>query len=545
METVLIIDDEASQRTLMETVLRRAGFRTIQSSDGENGVSLAENERPDLIITDINMPGTDGFDVVRRLQSHSATASIPIILMTGIPEQNGLRRSMEQGADDYLTKPFDNVTLINAVQTRLARKKAAEQSLRQVQSRLLEIISATPNFIAIAESPAGRITHLNPSARQLLELESHEATDSIQLSGCFAFCGLNPFADNVWNSVLANGGWTGEAQLLSRTGRRIPVELQILAHKDDSESWISVLARDLTESIQLRDAQKMEAIGRLAAGIAHEINTPTQYISDNLRFVQDGFKSVREVFENYAELLRAVEENRVTPELIAKNQEARKTSDVGYLLEQVPAALAESMEGTLRISRIVRAMKEFSHPGGVEKAPADLNRAIESTVAVARNEWKYVADLDLNLDSQLPSVMCLIGEINQAVLNLIVNAAHAIGDALKTRPGHGKGRITISTRKMGSEVEIRVADTGSGIPENIQSRIFEPFFTTKEVGRGTGQGLAMVYTTIVRRHDGSVRFETEPGKGTTFVLRLPIVAPAKSPTDESPLMHEEKNQSAR
>jgi signal transduction histidine kinase len=194
------------------------------------------------------------------------------------------------------------------------------------------------------------------------------------------------------------------------------------------------------------------------------------------------------------------------------------------LFEQIPAAIAETLEGVDRVTKIVRAMKEFSHPGGREKSAADLNQAIESTTIVARNEWKYVADLKLELEPELPPVPCFLGEFNQCLLNLIVNAAHAIGDVVKNNPGT-KGLITVQTRRDGEHIEVRVRDTGTGIPEAVRSKIFEPFFTTKDVGKGTGQGLAMVYGCIVKRHAGTVTFETEVGKGTTFIIRLPLNSP--------------------
>jgi signal transduction histidine kinase len=174
-----------------------------------------------------------------------------------------------------------------------------------------------------------------------------------------------------------------------------------------------------------------------------------------------------------------------------------------------------------RVTKIVRAMKEFSHPGGKEKAAADLNKGIETTVTVARSEWKYVADLELDLDPALPLVPCYLGEFNQCILNLVVNAAHAIGDVVKQHPGT-QGKITVRTRQDGSHAEVRVSDTGTGIPEAARPRIFEPFFTTKDVGKGTGQGLSIVYNTIAKKHGGEVSFETETGRGTTFILRLPI-----------------------
>ena len=273
--------------------------------------------------------------------------------------------------------------------------------------------------------------------------------------------------------------------------------------------------------LQLRQAQKLEAIGQLAAGIAHEINTPTQYVGDNTRFLKDAFADIAKVLHSHDELLAAARQNALTPEMLERAGEVLTASDLDYLFTQIPSAINETLEGVDRVTKIVRAMKEFSHPGGREKTTADLNKAIESTVTVARNEWKYVADLKLELEPDLPLVPCFIGEFNQIILNLVVNASHTIGDMVKKNPGT-KGVITVRTHHDGDQVEVRISDTGTGIAEAHRARIFEPFFTTKDVGCGTGQGLALVYNSVVKKHGGTVTFETETGKGTTFIIRLPI-----------------------
>jgi len=192
-----------------------------------------------------------------------------------------------------------------------------------------------------------------------------------------------------------------------------------------------------------------------------------------------------------------------------------------YLRTEVPKAITQLLDGVEHVARIVRAMKEFSHPGPVEKAPVDINRAIESTALVSRNEWKYVAELITDFDPELPRVPCMAGEFNQVILNLIANAAHAIADVVQASPG-AKGTIRISTRCHAPWAEIRVSDTGAGIPEAIQGRIFDPFFTTKPVGKGTGQGLSIAHTVIVQKHGGTISFESAPGAGTTFLVQLPL-----------------------
>jgi two-component system NtrC family sensor kinase len=295
---------------------------------------------------------------------------------------------------------------------------------------------------------------------------------------------------------------------------------RVWAFRDITARKRAEVQRQMME-VQLRQSQKLESIGQLAAGIAHEINTPTQYVGDNTHFVKDSFAAIARLLDSHVALLKAVKSGAVTPDLIARTEKIIAGSDLDYLRQEVPKALNETLEGVERVTKIVRAMKDFSHPGGKEKAAADLNKAIESTVTVARNEWKYLADLKLELDPQLPLVPCFLGEINQAVLNLIVNASHAIADVVNKNPG-SKGVITVQTRRDGDSVELRVSDSGTGIPEAVRSKIFEPFFTTKAVGKGTGQGLAMVYATVVTRHGGTVNFETETGRGTTFIIRLPL-----------------------
>ena len=195
--------------------------------------------------------------------------------------------------------------------------------------------------------------------------------------------------------------------------------------------------------------------------------------------------------------------------------------DIEYLSKEIPEAIKQSIEGNLRVSEIVQAMKEFSHPGVEGKTAIDINKAISSTITVARNEWKYVADVKTDFDQDLPLIECLPGEFNQVILNILLNAVHAITENVDDSQEE-KGFITVSTKSNGDWAEIRISDNGTGIPENAGSKIFDPFFTTKGIGKGTGQGLAISYDIIVNKHGGMITFETEAGKGTTFIIRLPL-----------------------
>ena len=318
-----------------------------------------------------------------------------------------------------------------------------------------------------------------------------------------------------------------ETVRLTKSGARIEVMMAMSPIFDRSGLVVGSahMVWDISEfrrlQRQLGQAQKLESVGQLAAGIAHEINTPIQYIGDNAQFLASAFQDLARVIQLQDVVARALR-SAPAPQLAEQLQRTLSEVDAGYLCEEVPKAIAQLSEGAQQVARIVRAMKEFSHPGTAEKTMLDLNRAIESTVVVSRNEWKYVADLTTELDPGLPLVSCLAGEFNQVMLNLIVNAAHAIGDMVKD--SGRKGQIHISTRSSGKCVEIRVRDTGTGIPEAIRSKVFDPFFTTKEVGKGTGQGLSIAHNVIVKKHNGTLSFETECGSGTTFLIQLPLEA---------------------
>ena len=280
---------------------------------------------------------------------------------------------------------------------------------------------------------------------------------------------------------------------------------------------------------RLLQAHKLEAIGQLAAGIAHEINTPTQYVTDNVEFLARAFERLKDLVVASQNVVAAMRAGTLTPEVAAAAETAFASSRVDYILQETPKALAQSMEGLSRVAHIVSAMKDFSHPSGGEKSPVDLNESIATTITIATNEWKYVADVETSFDPDMPAVKCLRDEINQVVLNLVVNAAHAI-DEVTVGGSKGKGVITVETRCSDGWAEIRVSDTGGGIPDYARNRVFDPFFTTKPVGKGTGQGLAIAYSVVVEKHRGEIGFDTAAGKGTTFVVRLPVDVKEERPS---------------
>jgi PAS domain S-box-containing protein len=787
MIKILVIDDDEYCRHVIKFSLIAHGFDVVEAIDGREGARQARLTGPDLILSDLHMADGDGYSVLSELSKTEDTASIPIIIMTGNGDGEVLRRAMELGADDFLLKPFDDGTLLAAVNARLKRREHAQQRSEQmirlqasaldaaangivitdIQGRILmsnqafttltgyspqeakglnsrflksgqhgsdfyrdmwqtilggdvwhgeltnrrkdgtiypEEMTITPvkgkegriiRFIAIKQNISqrrrneeslrasralyhslveclplclfrkdleGRLTFANNrfclslgrtweeiqgktdlelfpaelaskyQADDRLVLGSEQSIETIELNvtaegesrslqvikspvceaggrvlglqgifwdvteqrrseedlreseqryrvlfenssdaimvltreryttcnpaslklfGCRSveeLIGLHPVqlspehqADGIntiaaakekFAEALANGKASFEWIHRRTNGEEFPAEVMLSAFTHGDQQLIQATVRDLTGrklaekqradiEVQLRHAQKLESIGQLAAGIAHEINTPIQYIGDNIRFLQGAFQDVLQLLQHYDRLLEASRNGPVPDSLVAATETARQNADLQFLVPEIPKAIGQSLGGVDRVAKIVRAMKDFSHPGALEKTPTDLNRAIESTITVARNEWKYVADCRTDFDPNLPMIPCLPDEFNQVILNLIINAAHAIADVVG-ESGNGMGTINVSTRRLDSQVEVRIQDTGTGIPEKAKNKIFDPFFTTKAVGKGTGQGLSIARSVVVDKHGGTIDFETQTGKGTTFIIRLPL-----------------------
>jgi PAS domain S-box-containing protein len=419
-----------------------------------------------------------------------------------------------------------------AIKSDISERKAAEEKLRDSESLYRSLMDNLPHCV-FRKDREGRFTLVNRPFCETFGRPAHAIIGKTDFDLFPAEVAHKYVAGD--QKVLTSGDpVTLHAEYDDSNGERRVAEIfkHPVYNHDGAITGLQGVFLDITDrvlaeaerrgmEIQLRHAQKLEAIGQLAAGIAHEINTPTQYIGDNTRFVRDAFQDIRRVQSCYADLLAQARTTSLAPELIAEIDDLTRKLDVGYLCEEIPAALEQSLDGVSRVAKIVHAMKDFSHPGNEEKTATDLNRAIESTLTIARNEWKYVAEMVMDLDPELPPVPCLPGEFNQVVLNLVTNAAHAIDDVVRDNPGT-KGTITVSTRCLEDRVEVRVRDTGTGIPAPARSRVFDPFFTTKPVGKGTGQGLAIAHSVIVDKHGGTIRFETEMGQGTTFIVEVPL-----------------------
>ncbi|MEJ5170651.1 MAG: PAS domain S-box protein [Fimbriimonadales bacterium] len=445
-----------------------------------------------------------------------------------------LRASRKDGSPIHVELAATCVETEEGIQWTLFLRDATdrwlfEESARRTHRQLSELLSAIPAGLVVFDDH-GITYHWNAVAESLFDGWSSPGRD-------FTLWDL-PIAWDVHEVRHRLQSLTPGAPL-RLPGIRVGPEPArrfcdvTITLMDGSEErrylWSAV---DVTEQRQLEahlmQAQKLESIGQLAAGIAHEINTPTQYVSDNVRFLHDAFQDLLRAWNGLEQL---VLQTAADPGVRQRLLELREDADLDYLFEQIPSAISQSLDGLQRVATIVRAMKEFSHPNSSEKTAVDLNRALESTINISRNEWKYVAEMETDFDPALPVVHCFAGELNQVFLNLIVNAAHAIADVVGG--SDRKGKITVATRNLGGDwVEVSVSDTGSGIPEAIRDRIFDPFFTTKPVGKGTGQGLSIAYN-VVAKHGGRIFFDTETGRGTTFHVQIPTAYEHANPQDQA------------
>jgi len=407
----------------------------------------------------------------------------------------------------------------------ITERKAAQEALRRAHQEAELFINSVPSIL-IGISRDSRIKRWNLAAAKVFGLAKAEVAGKP-----LAECGIRWVRTDIQTEF---DSWCAGRELrrietlpfvVEGETRFLGLTLNWISAPEEGIDELLIIGSDVTEreilGQQLRQAQKLEAIGQLAAGIAHEINTPTQYVGDNTRFLQESWPSFNDLLAVAREIRQEGALAAISSPTLQKFDALVQAADFEYLQTEIPRAIEQSLDGIQRVTKIVRAMKDFSHPGSEEKNSIDLNKTIETTITVARNEWKYIAELETHFDPQLPLVLCHAGEFNQVILNLLINAAHAIAQAVGG-DSERKGKIVVSTAHDHDWAEISICDNGAGIPEAVRSRVFEPFFTTKPVGKGTGQGLALAHTAIVRRHAGKIWFDSEVGKGTTFYIRLPL-----------------------
>ncbi len=400
------------------------------------------------------------------------------------------------------------------VQKKLVEIKRTSASLRVSERRARSIIDTAHDAFAAIDSN-GMLLEWSQRAEFVFGWTAKEAIG--QPLG--PLLGIEPLVTKLMHRSESDTALREQfdAVVRHRNSHMIPTEAYVSRMKAGDGFSTNIFFHDTTAQcrmqVQLLHAKKMESIGQLAAGIAHEINTPTQYVTDNLCFVQESMNTLESI------LACLSNEHLDQAEAIPQLKHLAETADLNYLREEIPLAICQALDGVHKITEITKAMKEFSHPGTDIKQMTDLNHLIENSMTVCKNEWKYTATILTHLDPAVRDVPCLPGELSQVLVNLIVNAAQAIGESQVE--GNPAGSITIRTRSEGESAYIEVQDNGPGIPEEFLGRIFDPFFTTKEIGKGTGQGLAIAHSVIVNKHGGSISVDSKFGHGTRFVIRLP------------------------
>jgi signal transduction histidine kinase len=404
----------------------------------------------------------------------------------------------------------------------VAMHARVERSLRREGSRLEAVMDSLFDGVLVVDE-AGQVEKCNGAARRLLDVASPAEENLDKLFHLIVNREPRSFHGSVIREVIRSGVAVAndDATFILPDGQCMAVAFAVVSLGDDCEQGgavisfrsIDALKRAQGEALQ---ASRLASVGQLAAGVAHEINTPVQYIGDNLRFLRE---SAADLSAALGEIVERASRSDVPRDVAADVRAIYEGRDVEYLVGEVPEAITQSLDGVERVSHIVRSMKDFSHPGTTAPTSTDINAALESTLTVTRNEWKHLADVETDLDPALPPVLCFAADLNQVFLNLIINATHAIADAVEEG---GMGRITLSTRTQGDWVEIRFADTGKGVPPDLRERIFDPFFTTKAVGKGTGQGLSISMDVIANKHGGTLTLDPDTTGGACFVIRLPV-----------------------
>ena len=393
---VLIADDAPSERMLLRSVLRKWGYTVVEAEDGRMALDALADSEIHLAILDWMMPETDGLEICKNIQH--LNRFVYAILVTGVGKEEDIAYALENGANDYIVKPFDP---------------------NQLRARL-------------------------------------------------------------------------------RVGERITSLQKQLVH-----------------------LQKMESLGRMAEGLAHELNTPAQYVGGNLRYLKDSFTDLSGLLRQVNTALDAGTGNALPPGVAASLRTATEAVDLPFLLKDIPEAIRQSLEGVEQIADIVASMKQFANPSTAQRCETDLAQAIKSSLTVTHAQWKDVAKVETDFDPDLKPVSCFADDFSQIVFHLLMNATHAVRDTMGENEKI-KGLITIKTQNCGDTASIQITDTGVGMSEQTRARIFDPFFTTRPVGSGMGQGLCIVHTAVVDKHQGTVAVESEPGRGTTVTVNLPL-----------------------
>ena len=564
---ILIVEDDFISRSLLKKVLVEMGHSIIEAEDGMQAWQVLQENHVKLVISDWMMPAMNGLELCRKIRSEGFKEYIYVIMLTAKDRKTDLMDVFSAGADDYIPKPFDPEELRARVQTGM-RVIDLEQRHHELADTLIE---SRNKLRIVFDSLKEEIITLD---RQMNIVSVNKAfADQLKCppdlvvgkKSCEVGVSANSFlSDKEFQSLVDEVFQTaqGSKKLFTAKdgqGDTVNRKISCLPVRDDFDNVIKVVvvAQDITEEkrraeeihslnqqlmektekieaqnaelkstlkrledtqAQMLQSEKMASIGQLAAGVAHEINNPTGFVSSNLKTLLDYQEDIAGLIGQYhglVALLESDEHRESLPETIRSSIEELKSAesdvDIDFLMEDINELIGDCREGTDRIKKIVIDLKDFAHPGEDKIQSMDINQGLESTLNVVNNEIKYKATVKREF-GEIPNIHGYPQQLNQVFMNILVNAAQAI---------EKKGEITVRTGAVEDFVEVMISDTGCGIPKENLKKIFDPFFTTKDVGKGTGLGMNIAYN-IVKKHNGTIQVESEVGKGTTFTIRIPV-----------------------
>ncbi len=451
------------------------------------------------------------------------------------PSQEDWQRLLARISSVYDDMDRERYLVENSIAVSSSEMQELNAGIMEERDRFASVFEAAPSGILIADLD-GTVVEVNQALTDMLgfsraELVGRKVVDLVDSTDS------DVVRSNLGKMASGEVVMVKEQQRASnRNGEVVLVEVraQTMFSRSHRPEMILAAIDDVTDrarlEMELRHSQKLESVGRLAAGIAHEINTPIQFVGDNITFLAGSFEQLLLLCDTYHAMCERAATSQLAPEDFEQIRQREDAADLAYMRENVPASIKSTIDGVSRVARIVQSMKAFAHPDRGEKTVADINAALRDTLTVATNELKYVATVDVDLGN-IPAIACFLSDLNQVFLNILINAAHAIEDVVG-KSGQ-RGVIQVKTYLEKEHVVVAIRDTGRGIPPAIRGRIFDPFFTTKGVGKGTGQGLALAHSVVVEQHGGSITFETEMGRGTTFFIRIPAAAPEAVSNEEN------------
>ena len=563
---ILIVEDDYISRSLLKKMLVEMGNTVIEAENGDQAWEILQTKQIKIVVSDWIMPGLNGLNLCRKIRSESYKYYVYVIILTAKDSKTDLVDVFSAGADDYIPKPFDPEELRARVMTGVRvidledRHKKLANTLIESRNKLRivldslteEIISVDQNkqIVSVNKAFAGqmktspqsvvgkncfteeccqatflsdksiqddidKVFKTGESIKKLFTTHYDEKVDYKKIS-CVPI--RNEF-DEVFQVVIVSQDITEEKR---RTEEIQSLNDQLISKSAEIETQNSELKQTLKRledtQAQMLQSEKMASIGQLAAGVAHEINNPTGFVSSNLKTLLDYQNDITRVIEKYHELRAELEGNQnetlstqVVKGRLATIKALESDIDIDFLMEDITDLIGDCREGMDRIKKIVTDLKDFAHPGEDKVQMLDINRGLESTLNVVNNELKYKASVTREL-GELPQIKGYPQQLNQVFMNILVNAAQAI---------ERKGEITVRTRLVDDQIKIEISDTGCGIPKENLQKIFDPFFTTKDVGKGTGLGMNIAYN-IVKKHNGMIQVDSIVGKGTLFTINIPV-----------------------